>query len=126
MFPDLPGQVDQSKANGFEALASPTLRQNQIFHGDIEIQGKDHNPPPGRILAKFSRREFPASQIVLHDGMNFFAFTAALTVPPDQFVAIDRAIGNNPANLVTLTARGLNLIGLFAGFASGQFQLVVQ
>ncbi len=51
--------------------------------------------------------------------MNLFAFAAALTIPLDQLVAVHVPIGDDAPNLVTFTAMGLNLAGVFGCFASG-------
>src|SRR5208337_646218 len=64
-----------------------------------------HDRPPRRIGPEPPARQPPAGEIVLHHGVRFLALTAALALPADQFVARQRAVGDEAEQLVAAQRR---------------------
>ena len=96
------GEVDDPVADRLHPLGHPARAQDQAFHQRIEIQGQDHGAPPRSVGAEELGGQLTTRQILFHDHMRFFAFATALTVPPDELLAGEIAVGHHAEELVAL------------------------
>jgi len=118
------GLVDQPKAQRFQPPHGPALQQNQPLHRRIEVERQNHDRPPGGVFAKIAREQLTAGLILLHDRVDFLAFTTTLAVPDDQLDAVDGSVGAGAPDLVALSAGRLAaVLLLLCLFVSGQRQL---
>ncbi len=102
---DAARQGDQMKPHRLHAPRRPIAAEHQTLHHRVEIVGENHDRPPRRIGPEQPARQPPAGEIVLHHGVRFLALAAALALPADQFVARQRAVGDEAEQLVAAQRR---------------------
>jgi hypothetical protein len=73
------------KPHGLHAFRNPATLKDKVLHCSIDVEGKDHDPPPGGILPELARREPASGEALLPDGKILFGLAAPLMMPVDEF-----------------------------------------
>ncbi len=100
MLNDPSREIDKGEADGLHPFGDPGCAESKLFHGHVQVEGKDRDLPPCSILSEASRRELPSCQVFLEDGMGLFRFAAAFIGKSDKPVPSPVHVGDKAVELV--------------------------